>query len=86
MGERHGGAPERGFYSQVGRLAGGGGSNGTTNVYHQTTINRGTSIGTMRMPGYLGAGRTEFWKHARREMERVGGRLEGRTTLGRTGR
>ena len=64
----------------------GGGSNGTTNVYHQTTINRGTSIGTMRMPGYLGAGRTEFWKHARREMERVGGRLEGRTTLGRTGR
>jgi len=64
-----------GFHSGMGGMQGGGG-----NSYH-TTINRGTSVGNITMPGFVGAGKTEFFKHFRRALIKAE-RLEGRTTLG----
>jgi hypothetical protein len=68
-----------GFRSGMWGAMGPGGNSTTVNNHY----NSGTSVQKMVMPGYLGAGRTEFWKHAKREMERVGGRLDDRTKVGR---
>lgn len=72
-----------GFQGAMFNASGGGGSGGTT-VYDQRTYNTGTTIRSMTMPGYLGSGRTEFWKHAKRQMDRVNRRVERRTGVGRS--
>jgi hypothetical protein len=64
-----------------GAMAGSGGGS-TTTVYNQNTYNQGQSIGSVNTPGFIGAGRTEFMKHLRRELIKAE-RLERRTTLGR---
>jgi hypothetical protein len=65
-----------GFHGGMRGMQGGGGNS------YSTTINRGMNVGNVTVPGFMGAGRTEFMKHLRRELIKAE-RLERRTTLGR---